>query len=267
MSDFARLQGDFQRAVLDGDAGVLAEILDSPRERRSVLFDVYRNAYVLRLVEVMRNENESLHAFLGEETFDAMARAYVADRPSHHPNMRWFCKDLPEFLRVTEPYSGHPVVAELSTLETALADAFDAADGTVLAVTDFAAVPAEAWRHLVLTPHPSARRLDLATNASDVWSALRQDETPPDAETLPEPERLIVWRHDCVPMVRAMSVEEAMMWDEACDAIPFGVLCEMLATYDDPDNAAGRAAGYLHGWVGAGLLGGLAVPGLDGRRA
>jgi hypothetical protein len=33
-----------------------------------------------------------------------------------------------------------------------------------------------------------------------------------------------------------------------------GVLCEMLATYDDPDNAAARGAGYLHGWITAGLL-------------
>jgi hypothetical protein len=34
-----------------------------------------------------------------------------------------------------------------------------------------------------------------------------------------------------------------MMWDEAANGIPFGVLCEMLATYDDPDSAAGRGAG------------------------
>ena len=33
-----------------------------------------------------------------------------------------------------------------------------------------------------------------------------------------------------------------MMWDEAANGIPFGVLCEMLATYDDPDGAAGRGA-------------------------
>jgi hypothetical protein len=49
-------------------------------------------------------------------------------------------------------------------------------------------------------------------------------------------------------------VEEAMMWDEAGNGIPFGVLCEMLATYDEPDGAAGRGASYLHGWITAGLL-------------
>ncbi len=35
----------------------------------------------------------------------------------------------------------------------------------------------------------------------------------------------------------------------------FGSAClRMLATYDDPDGAAGRGAGYLHGWITAGLL-------------
>ena len=48
-----------------------------------------------------------------------------------------------------------------------------------------------------------------------------------------------------------------MMWDEAANGIAFGVLCSMLATYDDPEGAAARGAGYLHGWVTAGLLTGV----------
>ena len=44
MSDFARQQAAFQRGILEGDEKVLAEILDSPREKRDVLFGVYRHA-------------------------------------------------------------------------------------------------------------------------------------------------------------------------------------------------------------------------------
>ena len=55
-------------------------------------------------------------------------------------------------------------------------------------------------------------------------------------------------------MFRELCAEEAIMWDEACNGIRFGVLCSMLATYDDPDGAAARGAGYLHGWVTTGLL-------------
>ena len=62
MSDFARQQSDFQRGILTGDDSVLAEILDSPREKRDVLFGVYKYAYGSRLVEAMRNDHKLLHS-------------------------------------------------------------------------------------------------------------------------------------------------------------------------------------------------------------
>ena len=101
----------------------------------------------------------------------------------------------------------------------------------------------EAWSGLQFRPHPSASRLDLATNAAAIWLALKNDETPPDATALEQPAHLLIWRQDVTPMFRELLAEEAMMWDEAANGIPFGVLCEMLATYDDPDSAAGRGAG------------------------
>ncbi len=90
MSDFARQQDDFQRGILAGDDKVLAEILDSPKEKRETLFGVYRYAYGSRLVDALRNDHELLHAYLGDEMFDEMGHAYVKAKPSHHPNMRWF---------------------------------------------------------------------------------------------------------------------------------------------------------------------------------
>jgi hypothetical protein len=90
-----------------------------------------------------------------------------------------------------------------------------------------------------------------------VWLALKGGDEPPDPVRLEEPRRLLVWRQDVSPVFRELGVEEAMMWDEAARGIPFGVLCSMLATYADPDSAAARGAGYLHGWVTAGLLAGV----------
>ena len=117
----------------------------------------------------------------------------------------------------------------------------------------------EAWSDLKFRPHPSAFRLDLATNAAAIWLALKGDEAPPEAAALDQAARLLIWRQDVTPMFRELSAEEAMMWDEAVNGTSFGVLCEMLATYDDPDGAAGRGAGYLHGWITAGLLTGVSV--------
>ncbi|MEH2562535.1 DNA-binding domain-containing protein [Bradyrhizobium sp. AZCC 2289] len=259
MSDFARQQGAFQRGILTGDDTVLAEILDSPREKRETLFGVYRYAYGSRLVEAMRNDHELLHLYLGDETFDEMGHAYVRARPSEHPNLRRFSQGLPDFLKSTAPYCDHPILSDLAALEKALNDAFDAAEGPVLALADMAGFAPEVWNDLTFQPHPSARRLDLNSNAPAIWMALKNDETPPGAELLEEPARLLIWRQDVTPMFRELPTEEAMMWDEAANGIPFGVLCEMLATYDDPDGAAARGAGYLHGWISSGSLTGVSA--------
>ncbi|MEW6769561.1 MAG: DNA-binding domain-containing protein [Pseudomonadota bacterium] len=254
MKDFARLQDEFQRGIVSGDDTVLGDILDSTKEKRDVLFGVYRHAYVSRLVDALRNDHEYLHAYLGDEMFDRMGKAYVAEKPSHHPNMRWFSQGVPEFLRSTAPYSEYPVVSELAEFEKTLNDVFDAANGTVIGLEDVAAFSPEQWNDLKFNPHPSARRLDLSTNAVAIWNALRDGETPPDVVVLEEPNRVLFWRDDVTPMFRELPAEEAMMWDEASAGLPFGVLCSMLATYSDPDSAAARGAGYLHGWVTSGAL-------------
>jgi hypothetical protein len=259
MSDLARQQAEFQRCILRADNGVPSEILDSQREKRETLFGVYRYAYGSRLVEALRNDHEQLHLYLGDETFDEMGHSYVKARTSEHPNLRWFSQGLPDFLKSAEPYASHPVLSDLAALEKSLNDAFDAAESPVIEPTDMTAFAPEAWSGLRFRPHPSAARLDLSTNAAAIWLALKNDETPPEAVAVAQPARLLIWRRDVTPTFRELPAEEAMIWDEAANGISFGVLCEMLATCDDSDSAAGRGAAYLHGWIVAGLLTDVAV--------
>ena len=116
MSDFARQQSDFQRGILSGDDKVLAEILDSPKEKREVLFGVYKYAYGSRLVDALRNDHKLLHSYVGDEMFDEIGQAYVAANPSQHPNLRWFSQGLPDFLK-TPPYGEYPILSDLAALE------------------------------------------------------------------------------------------------------------------------------------------------------
>ena len=143
-----------------------------------------------------------------------------------HPNLRWFSQGLPDFLKSAEPYGDHPILSDLAALEKALNDAFDASRRRrCWRWRDMAGFAPEVWNDLTFVPHPSARRLDLNTNAPAIWMALKSDEMPPDAELLEEPARLLIWRQDTTPMFRELPAEEAMMWDEAAGGIPFGVLC------------------------------------------
>jgi hypothetical protein len=253
-------QDRFQRAILDGDDAILAEIPDGPRETKTNLLGIYRDAYVLRLIELIGNDHELLRSYIGAERFDAVARAYIAGCPSSQPNARWFAHRLPEFLSATAPYSREPVLGELAALERALNDAFDGADAPVLSMADLAAIPAEAWAQLSFVCHPTATRLNARTNVGPIWIALKAGDTPPACTRLDETVPLLVWRQDTTSMFRELTAEEAMMWDEMARGRRFGNLCEMLATYDDPPRAPVRAASFLKSWLDAGALSKVVLP-------
>lgn len=250
----AEIQAGFQAAVMAGDDSILSYIPANSRTTRDVLLGVYRHAYVGRLVDVMANDCEHLAQWFGDDAFRQMARAYVAAHPSRHSNVRWFSRRLPEFLAAHPVYGKHAELAELARLERALGDAFDAPDAPVLSSADLARHPPERWGELTFKPHPSAARLDFSSNAFEIWCALKDEAQPPSAKARREPERLLVWRQDVTPRVRALGAEESMMWDETARGLTFAALCEMVATFDDPDNAALRAATYLNGWIVSGLL-------------
>ena len=254
MITLKELQDQFQAGILTGDDTVLDEVNDSAREPRRTLFGVYRHAYVARLAEILGDDYEFVHAYLGDAQFAKLVRAYIDAHPSDQRSARWFGRHFPRFARTTAPFSEHSEVAELAALEKALADAFDGPDAAPLSLTDFATVPPEEWPRLTFTPHPAVIRLSFRTNAADIWMALKDETTPPPARHLPEPQALIVWRQDLMARFRPLETEEAMMWDEAANGVRFGVLCEMVATFAGEDDAEMRAATYLKTWIETGLL-------------
>jgi hypothetical protein len=259
MKSLKELQESFQRGILAGDDSILAEVRDSSKETRNVLFGVYRNAYVARLAEILGEDYEQVHAYLGDESFAKLVTSYIAANPSDQRSARWFGRHLPAFLRAREIYAAHPEIAELAELEKALADAFDGPDATSLVIDTLASLAPEAWPRLIFRPHPTAIRLTFNTNAGEIWCALKEEASPPAPKLLPEPQAILVWRQDFMSRFKPLSTEEAMMWDEATKGVRFGGLCEMIATFAGEDGAELRAATYLKGWVDMGMLAGLAV--------
>ncbi len=99
MKSLKELQDSFQRGILAGDDAILAEVNDSDKEQRKVLFGVYRNAYVARLAEILHDDYEQLHAYLGDRGFAKLVKAYIDANPSDQRSARWFGRHLPAFVR------------------------------------------------------------------------------------------------------------------------------------------------------------------------
>lgn len=256
MKTLAQAQAEFQRALTEGDDAILADILNSSKEQGRVLLGVYRNAYTGRLVEFVRNDYPQLAKSMPNEDFEAMARAYIGEHPSRTQNARWFASGLPEFLAGRKAAGEHPELADLARLERALADVFDAADGTRLTLEHLSVLNAQDWPGVSFTPHPATRRFDMTTNAGDIWRSLAEGDAPPAVARLGEPAQAIAFRPELSAKWRIMSYEEAMMWDLMAKGLEFGGLCEMVATYGGEEEAPLRAAGHLKGWIAAGMLSG-----------
>jgi hypothetical protein len=266
MNGLKALQENFQRGVLAGDDTILSEINDSAKESRDIRFGIYRNAYALRLIEVLSSDYEQLHAYVGDVGFAKLARAYIKAHPSDRRNARDFGRHMPRFLDYTSPYAKHSELAEIAGLEKALGDAFDGPDAEALSLERLAAMAPEDWPRLVFEPHPTAIRLTFATNAADLWSALRGETPPPKPRRLEERQPVIIWRQEFMARFRPLFPEEAMMWDEAAKGVAFGVLCEMAATFAGTDGAELRAASYLRSWVDTGMLADCRLAPSQGRK-
>src|SRR5512137_2036004 len=118
----------FQDNVLTGDPAIDSQIEGDGAQFRDTRLGIYRNAYRLRLAEVLRTDYEVLHAYLGDELFDALAREYIAAHPSTFRNVRWFGGKLAECLRSAPRFAEHPELADLAQFEWSLGQAFDAPD-------------------------------------------------------------------------------------------------------------------------------------------
>ena len=257
---FAELQDMMQRAILTGDMGVLETLGPGAREDKRVLLDVYRSAYELRLIDVIGNDHPVLKAYLGEKNFAGLARTFMKAHPSTNRNARWVSQGLADFAASTSPWADHPEMGEIAWLERALGNAFDCADEPAMGLEALAAIAPDDWAGLAFRFHVSVSRIDFITNAGDVWNALKDGgEEHPPVRTLDGPQPVVVWRLGLTPNWRALPVEEAMMLDAAREGVPFGVLCELVATFAEPDTAAVRAAGYLQGWIVAGMLSGWSL--------
>ena len=115
-----------------------------------MLFGVYRNAYVARLAEILDDDYEQLHAYLGDQAFAKLVKAYIAANPSDQRSARWFGRHLPAFVRRrARRMPSIPRSLSSPQLEKALADAFDGPDAAPLGIEALAAIQPEAWPNLV----------------------------------------------------------------------------------------------------------------------
>jgi hypothetical protein len=252
----ADLQRAFQDYVLVSSDAFTGQVRDTSKADRVTLLDVYRDGYALRLIEVLTMDFPGVLAMVGPEGFDALTRAYIANHPSRHPSVRWFGRQLADFLATIAPYDSMPALAEMARFEWALGEAFDSVDAEPLQAEAVMAVPPEAWETITFAPIPSLQCVAFAHDVPPAWQ--RREDTVPgtlDVAALDAPVPWVIWRPERVSNFRSLEPDEAAMLGAMIEGQPFPALCVALLPYVEEDQAAARAAGLLRAWVEEGMIG------------
>ena len=257
MSSLPLTESAFQDYVLGAESPIAGEIAGGNDEFRRIRLDIYRDAYRLRLIEVLGNDYPVLKAHAGDERFDAIATAYIAAHPSAFRNVRWFGGEMPGFLRRQPGHVDRPVFADLALFEWTLGLAFDAPDQDAV---DFAAVASVApadWPGLRFRAHASLQVIELGTNAVAIWKTIDGDGQDITAEAVSEPVAWAIWRKALSPYFRSLAPDEAWALASLRDGASFGEICAGLCEWVAENEAAPRAAQLLRGWVDEGWIAGL----------
>jgi Putative DNA-binding domain len=210
---------------------------------------VYHHAYRAQLVACLRDTFEKTWAWLGDEAFDAAARAHIEAHPPHSWTLGDYGVDLPATLEGL--YPDDPEVAELAWLDWTLRRAFDGPDAEPIAQEALAAVD---WDNVVLTLVPTLKIGRVATNCAALWGAIAEDQTPPPAERLPEPGAIRVWRQGLSPQYRTIEADERRALELMEAGAPFGDVCALLSEGLDDAEAAQRIGALLATWLQDGLV-------------
>jgi hypothetical protein len=249
------LQAQFQAYLLRPEQRAIVErVTSNAKVSAETRLGIYAEAYRLRLIEALDTDFPVLHALLGDDEFDRMARAYIDAHPSRHFSIRWFGKRLSEFLRAAAPYNEHSALAEMATFEWTMTLAFDAANDPLIALGDMAALPPASWPGMRLTAHASLHRLDLRWNVPAVWKAHTAGDDVNAPVENPLPVAWIVWRQDLTTYFRSLSVDEAWALDTLIAGQTFADICQGLCEWIDAQHVATHAAGLLKSWISDGMI-------------
>jgi hypothetical protein len=162
----------------------MAEVVDEiikPNDRLSAVerLEIYSRSYWFRIISSFNEDFVGLRAVIGDKRFDALAEAYLAERPSRSYTLRNLGSRLEEWLRANPKWT-HPherLALDMVRLEWADTESFDAADDPPLTL--------DAVHKLGMDPilrlQPHIRLLDLMYPVNDLLLQIREeDDEPPD---------------------------------------------------------------------------------------
>jgi hypothetical protein len=248
MMQLRELQSLFQRCVLEGRAGIEAELTGSSGDDFAARLGTYTEGYRIRLLEALETTYPGVKAALGEAEFDRTMRQFIETVPSRHYSIRYYGETVGEFIRATRSATDAEALQDLARWEWVLADVFDAPDDAPISAGHLTAIAPESWPLVAFGLRASVRSVAISSNAVQWWRWAREGGEKPSAfESVPSAGWRL-WRQGVRTMFRSMDAAESAALAVAAAGGTFGDMCEAIAAEVGAAEAPLRAASILNGW-------------------
>ncbi|MES2217531.1 MAG: DNA-binding domain-containing protein [Pseudomonadota bacterium] len=253
MRSLSVLQNYFQEYLLQHQTAIYQDIISTSQVTSETRLAIYRDAYFLRLLEVLSGDYEILKKLLGAKQFDQLGKQYIMATPSRFRSVRWFGKQLPTFMRENNYFAKESWLLEMAEFEWQLTEAFDAADIAGIDFNTMAAIPPQRWPEMVFKLHPGVRRLDFNWNVVSLWKKAHDNKIlKPKKNNFTIP--WLIYREHQEVQFYSLAAPDQFMIDAMLAQENFATICEGLCEWVAADAAAVTAASLLKRFIQDGLV-------------
>ncbi len=224
---------------------------------------IYHHAYFARLVEVMRELFPALVTALDQQTFDALALAYLEQNPPRSYTLNQLADRFIPFLQATRPArtSGDTAdwadfAIDLARLEMAIDEVFDGPgieDDPPLDARRMESLTTGDADQLRLQLAPCVRLLELQFPLNDYYTAFRRGEAPPP----PPPGRswLALHRRDYIVRRLPLAAGEYAVLAALSPGAPLGEAVAAALAYIPAADLPAQLQAWFRDWAAAGIVG------------
>jgi hypothetical protein len=246
LRELRELQTDFQNYLLQQNLSIAFDIVDTTTVPVMTRLNIYRDAYYLRLIEVLQQDYPVLQALLGEEQFEQACRNYIDQHPSQYKSVRWFGIKFSDFL---QDDAKAPYLVEAAKFEWLLTESFDAADASSVTVEIMQTIPFNQWPEMRFKLHPSFRTLMLDWNVVSIWKSFKEGKKMISPQRLKQPASWIIWRKNHDTQFCSMPASEMFMLHAMANGASFAEICEGLYEWIDEQQIATQTAILLKKYI------------------
>ncbi|WP_209017416.1 DNA-binding domain-containing protein [Roseibium aggregatum] len=147
---------DFAGALLDSAAATPDGIVGPDGKAAPKRFNVYRNNVVVSLCEALGQIYPAVKTLLGDEYFNAVARAFVTRHPPQSPVLIWYGGAFAAFIEEFPPLEAYPYLVDVARAEWSWLQAYHAADAAPMDPALLGALDPEKVGEARLEKHPAA---------------------------------------------------------------------------------------------------------------